>query len=54
LELAQVFPVVNQRNIVIRGWGRLDEISRLGDTLAQHLFFDKTKLDGREHVAPEV
>jgi len=45
---------VNQRNIVIRGWGRLDEISRLGDMLAQQLFFDKTILDRREHVVPEV
>src|SRR5208337_77506 len=30
LEFAQVFPVVNQRNILIRGWWRLDEISWLG------------------------
>jgi hypothetical protein len=54
LEFAQVFPVVNQRNIVIGGWRRLEEISRLGDMLAQQHFFDKMILDGREHVAPEI
>jgi hypothetical protein len=45
---------VNQRNIVIGGWRRLEEISRLGDMLAQQHFFDKMILDGREHVAPEI
>jgi hypothetical protein len=46
--------MVNQRNIVVRGWGRLDEISRFGDMLTQQLLFHQTILDGREHVVPEV